>query len=384
MVKYWKTNRLFLDVVFSAILSLVLGFAFINLSIQKTTNAYNAYSLYETSEIDFDISSPSKTQLTEISKYDYVDKVFGYFYSKTNVTYSTNKQRQTNVLFADDMSQLDITMYNKQRLLKESNNKNANQIYVDYNFIKETDLDLGGKVIIPTSQGNVEFEITRVYESNIYYVGGAVLVDATNLSLSFITQSKSYSGAFIKVNNYTTAKGYFLNTYKPLGKLKDRSEFNTQEEYDIHYNAFMNASYGNEQTDFVAKASAEKLEYDARISSANIIKYSGVALTLVLVIAFNIALFYRDTEKKYFTQLNKKESIINYYRMSYITEVFSTLILTSIITLILIVTSKKFISTSFIVNTSIMYAIAIITAFTAAFILNTIMVKKLPKGNNAN
>ena len=82
--------------------------------------------------------------------------------------------------------------------------------------------------------------------------------------------SKSYSGAYLKVNDISKSDAYLRN-YKPMGRLKTRDDFNTDEEYQIHYNSWNNASYYNEITSFNAKRESVNLKTEVNFYIAVLI-----------------------------------------------------------------------------------------------------------------
>ena len=81
----------------------------------------------------------------------------------------------------------------------------------------------------------------------------------------------------------------FLRDYKPLGRLKDRADFDTDEEYQKHYNSWSTANYYNEVTSFESRL--------ASANTKNIINYiwGYVICSLVIVLA-NVGLSLRKSE----------------------------------------------------------------------------------------
>ena len=91
-----------------------------------------------------------------------------------------------------------------------------------------------------------------------------------------------------------TVQAYLTKDYRPLGRLKDRDRFDSDEQYQVHYDAIMESGYANEITDFRVKETS----LDKKVSPLMI--WIGTALSAVLIIAFNVIMAKRGSEKGYF------------------------------------------------------------------------------------
>ena len=317
MFSYWIKNRSLFTVLASIILVILICLVFINPNIQIYGENRLATNVYSDSEIDFDIPSPTPEQLTEIAKLDFIDEVFGYYYTETNVTVN-NKNIKTKLLFSDCMDSINFTMYNDTRLIESSSNVYSNSIYIDYEFAKKNNVSLGDTILF----NNIEFQVSKIYETNTYY-SSAVFAPLVGAQKDFIlSRSKAYSGAYLKVNDLAKAENY-LKSYKPLGRLKDRDSFSTEEAYQNHYDSWNSANYYNEITNF-----NDKLQ-NANVKTGinNIV---GYLLFVAIIVAINIVLFFRKSEIKYFKSKKDKKSIKKYYIINEITFVIVSIVITNI------------------------------------------------------
>lgn len=243
-------------------------------------------SVYTDSEIDFNIPSPTKNQLEDIEKLDFVDDTFGYYFTESSVEINDENIR-TKILFSDMTDSLDFTMYSSKRLISSSTTNLSNPIYVDYAFAKNNSVTLGDVIVF----NGIEFQVGRIYQTNTYY-DSAIFAPLVGEQKDYIESAlKSYSGAYLKVNDISAADSYLRN-YKPLGRLKDRSEFETDEQYQIHYESWNNANYYNEITSFNEKRN----ELNLKTSNSY---YIGIILTVVITFVLFIILSFRKSEKSF-------------------------------------------------------------------------------------
>ena len=96
------------------------------------------------------------------------------------------------------------------------------------------------------------------------------------------------------------------------------SEFATQDAYEIHYNAFISANYSNEISDFYAKGQDVAPKVDAKMSTANKNVVLAGVIMVVALIATNILLWFRRSERGYFARrkLSGEGNVVIYYLAS--------------------------------------------------------------------
>lgn len=301
MAKYWLKNRAIYSLVLAVLIGVLSTILFVQPNVKIHSENLLLTSVYENSSIDYDIPSPTKTQLAEIEALDFVDDAFGYYYTDGSLKVDS-KSVKTKIIFGDDLDSLSMTMYNDNRLIYTSQDGSYdNPLYVDYDFYTKNELSIGDTVYF----NNIEFQIGRVYETNSYY-GSATFIPLVGAQKTYIDSvTTSYSGAYLKVNDSAKAESYLRN-YKPSGRLKDRSAFSTEEEYQTHYNSWNNASYYNEITSFSSKLASANIKTESNY-------ILGFVIAALVTIAVNVILSMRKNERVYFNKKKNKSAVCGYY-----------------------------------------------------------------------
>lgn len=211
-------------------------------------DSYNETSVFEYSNADFIIPSPSKDQIIELKNNELINEIVPYYFTKTNITYN-GKSFLTNVLFFDDLENLDLTPFSKKRCI-ENHSVNSDSILVDYTFLTNAQCKVEGNTSLTFNGETISFKVAGIYEENSLFDGGAVAIQYSasvrNAIMKNRTKDLPYSGAYISSSNNEQCKNYLYQNYKPLGLLKDRDEFNSDEAYEIYINGFNSTNYSNE------------------------------------------------------------------------------------------------------------------------------------------
>lgn len=333
MIRYWVKNKLLISAILLIILVSIICVVFLNANIRNLSNAYNEVSIFEGSSINFDVPSPSKDQITDLLAISHIDTVIPYYYTTKTVRYSSDGLSSVGVLLFDNFDNIELTMYNSSRIIQKSNVYSNNPILVDYEFILSTGLKLGDIVQIDFGGSLVSFTINAIYETNSYYNSNSILGlwqgDQKSNTESSLGKELNYSGAYIVSNDISLTENYLDSEYKPYGRLKDPSEFETYDAYLIHYNAFMDGNYSNEITNFdnLKEIAQEKANDFLKVAQINLI--SGVILLLFAQLSFNLVLVFRKSEIKYFrSKVRIGSSFKPYYITSMVFEfVFSSVLL---------------------------------------------------------
>jgi len=325
MKSYWMRNRMLLTVVLCIVSAVVAGLLFASPYINQQASDYNSQSIYKYSEMDFIAPEPSYEQVTELSGSNGVENVFPFFLTKTQVTVN-GASRTTTVLLSDQFENVGITMYNDDRLVEKATSDLNNPIWVDWQFCYDTGAKVGDTVSFTMNGAVVEFSVAAIYETNTIYDGGAILAEISDEQVASIksnSKNNGYSGMYISADNYDTCRTYLTTDYRPLGRLKDRNSFDSDEQYQIHYDAIMSAGYANEITDFRVR------ETSVDVSGSDIMIWLGAVLTAVLSIAFNIVMRNRGCEKAYFTKhcVPKGLNIKPYYGTAFSVEIILHIVL---------------------------------------------------------
>lgn len=231
---------------------------------------------------------------------------------------------------SDCLDSLDFTIFNEKTLINSTNNP-SNYAYVDKTAASSLDVNYGDIVSITIAGSKIDFTVSRVYEANNLFTEGIVLVNFSGTVKEVYETNaspNSYSGAFIKASNDSECSNYLRN-YIPMGRLKDRSEFDSDEAYNTYNNAILSGSYLNEITNFYElRAFAEKEVASAK-TIRTVMSLIGVAVAGIVYLIISEVLRKRKSEEKYFAEvLKNKKNIKNYRIYSAITSVIIYLMAT--------------------------------------------------------
>ena len=134
MAKYWLKNRAIYSLVLAVLIGILSMMLFVQPNVETHSENLLLTSVYENSDIDYDIPSPTKAQLEEIEALDFVDDTFGYYFTDGSLKVGS-KSVKTKIIFGDDLDSLGMTMYNESRLIYTSQDGlYDNPLYVDYDF----------------------------------------------------------------------------------------------------------------------------------------------------------------------------------------------------------------------------------------------------------
>ncbi len=341
MKGYWVRHRLLLTIILCVVSAMVVGLLFAFPHITQQASNYNEQSIYKNSDLDFIAPEPSYEQASDLAGSNGIGKIFPFYLTKTQATVN-GASRTTTVLLSDQFQNVDITMYNDARLIEKSGVEVNNPILVDWQFVQDTGAKLGDTVSFAINGAAVEFQVYAIYETNVVYDGGAILAQITTAQAEGIRNNSvnnGYSGMYISADDYSACRSYLTTDYRPMGRLKDREAFDSDEQYQIHYDAIMSAGYANEITDFRIR------EIDTDVESNAIMLWIGAVLAAAVVIAFNIVMKKRGCERAYFTKfcIPKGQNVKPYYQTSFTVETALWIVLFAAVLFFAVYTSDEFI-----------------------------------------
>jgi len=375
MTDYWTRHRLLWTVILCTCIALMSSFLFVGSFIMQEASLYNAQSIYRNSKIDFVVPEPSFEQVNDLPGTNGIDSVFPYYLTKTQVN-ANGSSRSTTVLLSDHFENYGMTMYNANRLIKQSKTECENPMLVDWQFCKDMSADIGDTVSLTISGNRVEYTIYAIYETNTLYDGGAVLAGITGVQRETIAQQSNnngYSGMYVSASDYSICRSYLTTEYRPLGRLKNRDQFSDDAQYQVHYDAIMSSGYANEITDFrVRESSLSK-------AGRSFMVWIGSVISAVAFLVFNLIMSRRGCEKVYFRKhcLPKGQDVKPYYNISFATELLLSIGLFVALLLLRINISKEYIPKSAIDFRAAIVPIAIVIAELICFVMNKSMVSEL-------
>lgn len=364
MFRYWLAHRAPVSALLSIVLVAVLLFGFVSPYINAEAENRSKLGVYENSDIDYDIPQPTKEQLEEIAALSFVDAAFGYYYTESSVDVN-GKSVLTKILFSEHIDELEHTMYSPERLIEESAESYANPVYIDYAYAQKNNINIGDTIKL----SSISFRVARIYETNSYYTSAIFMPLIGEQKELIESKSTSFSGAFLVVNDTAKAEEY-LRTYKPLGRLKDRSLFATDEEYQLHYEQWDKTSYANEITSFAAK-------HSELASKSAVSMWIGSAVVLAVMAFFNILMFNSKSEKGYFKAKKTKKGNTKFFTWTAVEELVIMTVATLAGGMMILKSVEYYCSQSLIMDATIALGATVIGTVLICYLINCVMLSSI-------
>lgn len=332
MIKYWFKNRLIMDLLVSIALSFFVCFVFIYTPNNAYIKNYEENMIYIHSEIDYQIPNPSVQQIKDIEDEEFIEDTFAYYLTKTNVTGKNTSK--VNLMMTDNISSLSITMFNESTLIDSIINT-VNYAYIDEVTSSKLDVNCGDEITINILNYSLKYVVCKVYDENKLFADGTIVVqfkDKIKEIYETAVSSNGYSGAFIKSSNDSQCND-FLKSYVPLGRLKERSEFDSDEAFHTYNNAIMSGNYTNEITNF-SELRDSALKINNRLEKEKLLMtILGASIGGIIHLVISQVLRRTKSEDKCFKEIIKNKITIKKYRIC--TFVFSTIFFSVFIALLL-------------------------------------------------
>jgi hypothetical protein len=315
---YWLKNRAPIGLTISLGISLLLGFAFVVPQQSKVKTIESSESSYLTSEIDFQVPSPSQSQLEGMVQKGLVSTFEPYYLTRASVGTAS----KSAFIMVDDFAKMNFTMFNSQTKVTEKT-VSGTSAWVDRAFLDRSGLSLGSSFNVSIGSTSIPLCIASVYQTNQVFDGGTVVIEYTgSVKDAYVgaVDHVAYSAAFLKAENYSSLEASLSNGYIPEGLLRDRSEFPSDEEYQAYNDKIKNGDYSNQITNFRQKRTAAQSSLASANNNATVFSYIGSGISFLLIVLFSLLLALRPSEKKYFSKKEDRRSVSSYRLISSITE----------------------------------------------------------------
>lgn len=380
MIRYWIRNRLPFDLIAPIITLLLVAIAFISPMLSGIGEAALIRGVYGNDRLDFHVSTPSHGQIDELESLPFIESVFPYYYREPDLSVG-GRTRETAIYFSDHFEKLEQTMYCESRLIERSSVDYPNPILIDFEFANDTGAGLGDTVSASFGGVKVDFQVAAIYETNTYKDGGAVMAKwegAQKEAISASTSRLIYSGAYIDASDHSQCEQYLRTEYKPLGRLKDRSEFKSEEAYLRHYEGFMSTSYANELTDFSVKGADAIRSSEEKAASTDQYLILACVITAAIMLTANLLLWLRGSEKDYFAsrRLLGAKSLGAYYLCSSATQAAVLIFGALAVMLILPATSDIYIPRDAALVRSVIFISAAVVTSVLVILENLLLAKE--------
>lgn len=320
-MNYYIKNRLLYSLIFVVLISSLISIVFIRSSVNNHIEALESISDYKNRVIDFDVPRPSAQQIEQLEALGHIDAAIPYYFSQIALLHGNNEEVSVDIIMFESLTDMEQSMFNSTRFLDKSDLADSRSIFLDYKTAAELGYKAGDDVSISFLGQTINLKVGGILETTNYYskpiVVGLYLEPFSTIVNDVRGSSIGYTGAFIVSNTTFTTISYLQQDYRPLGLLRSRDEFSSEESYQIHLNAILGSNYSSEITVFDDLQNRDVLE-SQRLSSSSILSsvLGGVVLFFSLLV-FHFLMVNRESESSFFkSQLLSGKDIHPYYRIA--------------------------------------------------------------------
>ena len=136
----------------------------------------------------------------------------------------------------------------------------------------------------------LEYKVASIFENDELYNHGTFVVGMSDVlkTALFSDGNVKYSSAYISSNNCQETWNYLSTNYKPLGRQKSRSEFESDEDYQKYLTEFNSNNYSLEITQFQPKYELAKADSAGLLKTANAVLVASSIIPFVLAVVYLI------------------------------------------------------------------------------------------------
>lgn len=321
MRKKWIKYYLLIGNVVILVLSALCSLGFIRSNLIQLREKKTFESIYTDTSIDFIVPSPSYMQVDEMETNgdDGIGMVTPYYEISSNVTCNSSNIKGVTIILPDE-NKIQYTPYNTSRILSGNKMVAAGNAVVDKLFLSNNTCSIGDTVTVSIAERNYDFVISGICETNTYYKDGTILVVlSSDQMLELESYGIQYSAAYVCASDYEKCRNYLYSQYKPLGRMKDASAFETQEAFDRHVENFYEADWTKEITNCKDNYSSLSTKYENVeigmlrnvIIGAIIVFLTSIFLNVLLLRSEDLFLFFKTILIK---KSGTKEEIRSFYK----------------------------------------------------------------------
>ena len=286
-----------------------------NLSQKELLNSF-----YIKNGIDYIIPSPSRQQVENliIDDESFISNVVPY-YSLTSGVKVNGKNTDSATFLFETVEFINDSPYKSERVQSGKKDYRNGAAVVDNTFKNTYSCNLGEAVTFSYKGQQYDFEIISIVETNPMYKnskGSVALVLEEEIVSLFNDDDIKYSAAYVKSSNTEKTDEYLSNKYKPLGKLKDRDSFDTDEAYNLHVSKFYSYQWSKEITFFEANYEAEILKLgDVQKNSSFVVIAESITIIVTFIIFYCLFFSIESNSKKLDIVIRKNRSYKNIISM---------------------------------------------------------------------
>lgn len=304
-----------IKITWISFLGLFIAFLLMVVSNQIRFNQYLSSSRYENIAYHYIVPKPGIDQIREISSESHISQIVP-FYKFDGTLRDNNQNTELSIYIINSLVHSPYTNFSNERLLQSIDDVN-NSIYIDYNLSQKANLGLGDNINLYFSDYSFNYTVTRIYEIDNSYVlnDGVAMIEIDDiLNQHFITSDYTYAGAYI-TSNLNSETSSYLYDYKPLGILKNREMFDSDETYNNYLTSFYSANYSNEITTIDHLKQINEITVFEKLVTFVI----GIVSFFVLITAFLLikVINHKKNMKSYYHQIEQGDINVSLKYLKY-------------------------------------------------------------------
>ncbi len=255
---------LLLGSIIMLLVSCLCSFVFVKENLSQAARKNSFESIYENTSIDYIVPGPSKSQMEELENTEEngIKAITPYYETNTAIELKGQSVNGTTIIFpfAEKMG---YTPYGSARITSGATSVKGGDAVADQAYIDKYGCAIGDSVSIRIGPREYSFTITSIAETNTYYNNGTIaLILTEDEAYQLEEDGVRYSSAYISADDIVACKAFLYSEYKPLSRLKDRSEFDSDEVYNQHVQNFNDADWSKEITNCQENYKALSVKYE--------------------------------------------------------------------------------------------------------------------------
>ncbi len=299
-----------LGTIIMFLVSCFCSFGFVKENLEQATRKNSFESIYAHTTIDYIVPGPSNSQIDELESTEEngIKAVTPYYETTTVIDINGSSVNGTSILFpfAEKMK---YTPYGSARITNGATELKGGDAVVDQAYLDNIGYGIGDNVSINIADREYTFKITSVAETNTYYNNGTIaLILSRDAAHQLEEAGIKYSAAYISADDKAACETYLYSEYKPLSRLKGRSEYDSEDTYNQHLQDFNDADWSKEITNCQENYKVLSVKYDNVQTGIWINNLIMAIIIAIVIIVFNTVLLTNSGMKSFMKTFLVKKS----------------------------------------------------------------------------
>ena len=310
MKKKHNQCYLLLGTFIMLLVACLCSFVFVKRNLEQAAKKNSFESIYVNTTIDYIVPGPSNSQIDELESTEGngIKAVTPYYETTTSIEIDGRSVNGTSIIFPF-AEKMQYTPYGSARITNGAAELKGGDAIVDQAYLDKVGCGIGDNVSINIGDREYTFKITSVAETNTYYNNGTIaLILTEDVARQFDEAGIKYSAAYISADDVATCEAYLYSEYKPLSRLKDPSEFESEDVYNQHLQNFNDADWSKEITNCQENYKVLSVKYENVQTGiwTNIIIMA--IIVGIVIIVFNAVLLTNSEMKSFMKAFLVKKS----------------------------------------------------------------------------